>query len=506
MTDRTQLTPSQERAVARVQELLPCANVFVLWAPPGLGKSTMLHELHSRIGGRMIALKDTLDVLQHRHPLAIEESFRNVVLEALADSDVVLVDDLSVVEQCRGHFCPRSLLDAALTTACVCAEEAEKTLIFTGTGRAPEPVNARCLYSGLQQFEIGDYRHLCSAYLGVEATEALDLRKVYRFAPNLNAFQIRSACEVLKLKESVDTERFIDYLVEHRLASNVVLSEVEYVDLGDLRGVDHVLQALDTHVIVPFEHDELAEELDLRPKKGVLIYGPPGTGKTTIGRALAHRLKGKFFLIDGTFVSGSDDFFCRVKQVFEAAKQNAPSIIFIDDSDVLWENEDDTGFYRYLLTELDGLEGSDSAMVCVMMTAMNVGKLPAALIRSGRMELWLEMPLPDEEARSAIIEHWVGRLPESMRDVDVRRVTKATAGFTGADLRRLVGDAKNLYAYDRAKLNPILSPTDYFLRAVDVVLENRRQRADAESKAGRDRELGSAYQFESDEPEMPPVG
>src|SRR6185295_9430975 len=118
------------------------------------------------------------------------------------------------------------------------------------------------------------------------------------------------------------------------------------------------------------ENDELATELNLRPKRGVLLVGPPGTGKTTIGRALAHRLKSKFFLIDGTYISGTNQFYNRVHQVFEEAKHNAPSIIFLDDSDVIFESGEELGLYRYLLTMLDGLESESAGQVCVMMTAM----------------------------------------------------------------------------------------------------------------------------------------
>src|SRR5207248_6172716 len=114
------------------------------------------------------------------------------------------------------------------------------------------------------------------------------------------------------------------------------------------------------------------------------------------------RLKSKFFLIDGTLVSGTGDFYCKIQEIFEAAKQNAPSVVFIDDTDVLFEGDEDKGFYRYLLTMLDGLESASAARVCVIMTAMNVSSLPPALVRSGRIELWLETKLPDVEARAAI--------------------------------------------------------------------------------------------------------
>src|SRR6185369_15274329 len=143
----------------------------------------------------------------------------------------------------------------------------------------------------------------------------------------------------------------------------------------------------------------------------------PGTGKTTVGRALAHRLKGKFFLIDGTFIAGTNEFYNRISQVFEAAKDNAPSVIFIDDADAIFEDGEERGLYRYLLTMIDGLESESAGRVCVMMTAMNVAHLPPALVRSGRVELWLEMKLPDAQARTDILSGFALNLPVEMQDL-----------------------------------------------------------------------------------------
>ncbi len=182
-----------------------------------------------------------------------------------------------------------------------------------------------------------------------------------------------------------------------------------------------------------------------------MLYGPPGTGKTTVGRALAHRLRGKFFLIDGTFIAGTNNFYDRVHQVFEAAKDNAPSVIFIDDADTIFEDGEERGLYRYLLTMLDGLESESAGRICVMMTAMNVGNLPAALTRSGRVELWLEMKLPDGEARTVILRQRIAELPDELQKVDLVALKSATEGFTGADLKRLIDDGKAIYAYNKAK-------------------------------------------------------
>src|SRR6266436_2142919 len=443
------LTPAQRRAADNLLAGFSSGQVFVLWGAPGLGKTTILRNVQAAIGGVFIDTREFLAQLAMRHPLSIEEAFLEAMRRALSSADTVIVDDLhlvtNVADGCGAYPRP-NLLDAPVEALLAEAAAANKKLIFATSASAPEAIGRRAYSWGIDEFDPADYACLCRAYLDPALAAKLDYQKIHRFAQKLNAHQLKSASVWLNRRNDLDTDGFVEYLRSARLVSNVDLAEVQRVELGDLKGLDDVIQSLEAHIALPLENDALASELDLKPKRGILLAGPPGIGKTTIGRALAHRLKSKFFLIDGTFIAGTSSFYHRVSSVFEAAKQNAPSIIFIDDTDVIFEDADETGLHRYLLTMLDGLESESAGRVCVMMTAMDVGSLPPAMVRSGRIELWLETRLPDEEARAVILRDRLRKLPGAIGAVDPERLAAQSDGLTGADLKRVVEDGKTLFA------------------------------------------------------------
>jgi transitional endoplasmic reticulum ATPase len=207
---------------------------------------------------------------------------------------------------------------------------------------------------------------------------------------------------------------------------------------------------------------------------------------------LAHRLESKFFLIDGTVISGTGQFYWQIHHIFEEAKRNAPAILFIDDSDVIFESGAELGLYRYLLTMLDGLESASAARVCVMLTAMDVSNLPPALLRSGRIELWLEMPLPDEAARERILRQNIGQ-SAALAGLDLTALVRTSEGFTGADLKRLVEDGKNLLAYDRARQRPEREALAYFLEAIETIRANKERYSHAEAHARQQRPSRPVY-------------
>ena len=356
----TILTPAQQKAADGLLSGMAAGGVCVLESAAGMGKTTVLRWVRAKLGGALVTARQFMNLLKERLPAAIEETLMELLETALKQENVVLMDDLHLVaEVAQGYNYPRTnLIHAALSVVLSEAEARGKKILFSMTGEGGlEVVRHRALSWKIEEFEAEDFACMCRLYLG-EVSERLDFEKIHDFAPALNLYQIKNACLWLGLRYSEPTtDAFIEYLRAHSMTSNVDMDEVEEVSWDDLKGVDDVIEELEAKIALPFEKSALTCELQLKPKRGVLLAGPPGTGKTTIGRALAHRLKGKFFLIDGTVNSDRGSFYDRMERVFEAAKRNAPSVIFIDDADVIFEARNH-GLARYLLTMMDGLESA----------------------------------------------------------------------------------------------------------------------------------------------------
>jgi ATP-dependent 26S proteasome regulatory subunit len=131
---------------------------------------------------------------------------------------------------------------------------------------------------------------------------------------------------------------------------------------------------------------------------------------------------------------------------------------------------------------LDGLESESAKRISIMMTTMDIASVPPALVRSGRIELWLETRLPDEQARLDILKERVSSLPEELQNIDVAKVAGETAGLSGADLKRLVEDVKIFYAYDKARQHAIQATDVYFDKAATIIRTNKEKYEKAESE------------------------
>ena len=216
-----------------------------------------------------------------------------------------------------------------------------------------------------------------------------------------------------------------------------------YEDIG---GLKDELQRLRETIELPLRHPELFQKLGIEPPKGVLLYGPPGTGKTLIAKAVASESGAHFISIAGPEVISKyyGESEQRLREVFEEARENAPSIIFIDELDsIAPRREEVTGeverrVVAQLLTMMDGLE--ERGQVVVIGATNRVDAIDAALRRPGRFDREIEIGVPSEPDRIEILKIHTRGMPLA-EDVSLNVLSQQTHGFVGADLAALAREA-----------------------------------------------------------------
>ena len=271
------------------------------------------------------------------------------------------------------------------------------------------------------------------------------------------------------------------------------------VTFADVAGVDEAKQEVGE--IVDFLKDPSKfQKLGGKIPKGVLMVGSPGTGKTLLARAIAGEAKVPFFTISGSdfvemFVGVGAS---RVRDMFEQAKKHAPCIIFIDEIDAVGRHrgaglggghDEREQTLNQLLVEMDGFEGSEGIIVIAATNRPDV--LDPALLRPGRFDRQVVVPLPDVRGREQILRVHMRKVPLS-EDVKPAYIARGTPGFSGADLANLVNEAA-LFA---ASANKRIVSMDEFERAKDKIYMGAERRSmvmsDQEKKMTAYHEAGHA--------------
>lgn len=465
----TPLTPAQADVMQQVETGLQSASVIFIGGAQATGKTLVLKHLQTRLGGKILGVHDVFDASAVRNPGHWEETLMDLLLKTHADHDIILFDDMQMVEF-HPDFADRPGYQVQLLNAYFSSlTGGKKKVVITssGTGEGFASGYGAAL---LPEFKTADYRQVLEHHAGrsLPDVDFDDLHLAHRY---LNGRALAFAGNILSNEAwpVVDTDALVSLIDEFIVQSNVAMSEVAEVSFDTLVGVEDLIDVLDRTVLIPMTQPELAKSLGLRPKRGILLYGPPGTGKTTIGRALAQRMRGKFFMIDGTFRPDDHGFHMMFDRILLNAQRSSPSVIFIDDADVIFRNGRTVGFARKLLSKLDGMSSESQSHVCVVMTAMDVADMPPAMVRSGRVEVWLEMTLPDPEKRKNLIRYFASDMEAELKGADWGRLAAATDEFTPADIRGLVGDARAHVGYDRRLSSTAKSFEDYLLLAAGEI-------------------------------------
>jgi len=224
------------------------------------------------------------------------------------------------------------------------------------------------------------------------------------------------------------------------------IPDISYVDVG---GLEDQMQEVRETVELPLKKPELFKRIGIDPPKGVLLFGPPGTGKTLLAKAVAHETEATFIRIIGSelvqkFIGEGARL---VREIFNLAKEKAPTILFIDELDAIGSQRlkiatsGDREVQRtlmQLLSELDGFEQRGDVKIIGATNRVDI--LDPALLRPGRFDRMIEFPIPDDIARESIFKiHSRNLLIEEA--IDFKRLVNLTEGATGADIKAICTEA-----------------------------------------------------------------
>jgi transitional endoplasmic reticulum ATPase len=221
------------------------------------------------------------------------------------------------------------------------------------------------------------------------------------------------------------------------------IPSITYEDIGGLR--DEVTKVREM-IELPLRHPELFRRLGVEAPKGVILHGPPGTGKTLLAKAVANETNANFYSIGGPeimskFYGESEE---RLRNVFQEAQKNAPSIIFIDELDSIAPKREEVSgeverrIVAQLLSLMDGLKARGKVVVIGATNRINA--IDPALRRPGRFDREIEIGVPDRDGRLDILQIYTRGMPLE-KDVNLERLADTTHGFVGADLQALAREA-----------------------------------------------------------------
>ncbi len=286
-----------------------------------------------------------------------------------------------------------------------------------------------------------------------------------------------------------------------------VFVEVPDVTWDSVGGLEETKERLRETIQWPIDYPEVFRTMDMASAKGVLLYGPPGTGKTLLAKAIANEANSNFISIKGPellnkYVGESEK---GVRDVFSKARENAPTVVFFDEIDSIagerGQRMSDSGVgervVSQLLTELDGVEELDDVVIIAATNRPDL--IDSALLRPGRLDRHVHVPVPDEEARQAIFE--VHTRDKPLADtVDLDRLARMTDGYVGADIEAVTREAAMIATRElidsvdpediEGSVGNVLITMDHFEAALDeispsVTEEVQEQYEEIEDQFGR---------------------
>jgi len=270
------------------------------------------------------------------------------------------------------------------------------------------------------------------------------------------------------------------------LVSNTEIIDTPEVLYSSIGGLEAQIKELKEAIELPFENPKAFSDMGIEPPKGVLLTGPPGTGKTMLAKAVANSTNATFLGLVGAELAQKyiGEGGRMVRELFEMARQKSPSIIFIDEIDSIGSKRLDVSTsgdrevqrtLMQLLSEIDGFDSLDDVKVIAATNRPEL--LDAALLRPGRFDRIIEIPLPEVDAREAIFRVHCGEMPKG-KGVDDRKLASMTEGFSGAEIKSAVLEAGISAISDNRKS---VNKEDFVL-AIKKVQDKRKNPTESNSE------------------------
>ena len=449
---------------------------ILLYGPPGTGKTLIARAVANEAGASFFAIQGP-EIMSKFYGQS-EERLREIFSEAEKNApSVIFIDELDSIapkrDEVQGEVERRVV--AQLLTLMDGLTSRGNVIVIAATNReeAVDPalrrpgrfdreieigaptsegrleilmIHTRGMpLEGVKLDRIADITHgFVGADLAALARESA-MRALRRYLPDIE-FGKPIQTEILE-KMRVTAQDFQDALREiEPSALREVFVEIPKATWEDVGGLEEVKKAMSESIELPLDDPDSFIRLGIKPPNGILLYGAPGTGKTLVARAIANESKANFISIKGPeimskWVGESEK---AVRMIFKKAKQVAPSIVFLDEIDAIAPkrgSHHDSGaterVVNQLLTSMDGMDSLDNVFVIAATNRPDI--LDKALLRPGRFDKLLLIPLPDTASRRKILEVHTRNMP--LERVDLDTIAEKTEGYVGADLENLCREA-----------------------------------------------------------------
>ena len=461
----------------------------ILHGPPGTGKTLIAKAVANEADANFISVSGP--EIMSKYYGDSEEQLRDIFEEAEENSPtVIFFDELDSISPGREDSGEMERRVVAQLLSLMDGLEAREEVIVVGATNRIDAIDPALRRGGRfdREIEIGvpdkQGRHeiLQIHTRGMPYSEDIDLEELAERTHGFVGADLESLTKeaamsaVRKIRSDIDTEKEVPAEVleslqvekddfDHALsivepsAMREFFVEIPDVSYDDIGGLNETKQEIVEAVEWPMKHGEMFKHMNTTSPKGILLYGPPGTGKTLMAKAVANASDSNFIAVKGPelmnkYVGESEK---AVREVFEKARQNSPAVIFFDEIDAIakerssgsTDSESTERVVSQLLTELDGIEELEDVLVIAASNRPDM--IDKAILRPGRLDRKVKVPVPDLEARKEIFRIHLEGSPSE--DVDIEELAEMTEGFTGSDIESVTREASMLAMRDYMKNN-----------------------------------------------------